>query len=1101
MNGNRLSGTISEKIRNLGRLRRISLRENQLSGRVPYELFQSDPGVLDVRSNNFLPEDLVDVRYRFDGLNQYFPQNPLEAPDTLFFDPCSHLYIYRDLCVKGGEGNYTIYKDGEAFLSTKEESSICYNFIEKHHQDGSWQSTYRIRVQMPRFESFYVETNPIHVVPSLPTDLHRQILIDLYQSTNGGEWENNTGWDTTATEIGEDWYGITLENGLVTKIELANNGLYGNIPASLSELGACIQKIDLSYNRLSGTIPESFSNLRLDTLDLSHNQLQGIIPSGLDFGFRKYGQSLNEEELVEISPLVLDLSHNQLVGIYLDSGKELSGANLSHNHIRDLSISSEFIRGANLAFNMLNFESIISKSLALDFSANLLMPQQEFPVGQDTVQLDINDLLLLRLHMPGEGNQYQWFREGLPVTATLDTAQYVVLQADPTHSGSYVCEVTNPTVPGLTLRFEPIRVIVRGVPEVEYQALVALYEALRGSEVDSLRSWTLEENTVSNQWYGIQVRDNHVVGIDLSHLQLAGNLPEEIGNLVYLEELNLADNALYGSLPSSIIDLEKLRALWLNNNQLTGSLPTEIGNLTLLQILQAQHNRFSGVLPNSLGQMRDLRELLLFDNQLVGAIPEGLKFLSRLEKLWLSQNQLATLPNLSHPDFNPELVVFENRLDFGDLLPNQALFSTSAHYVPQDTIDQDSEVINLISGDDLWLSVSVGGIGNDYQWFRDGEPISLVADNAEFFLEEILEADSGLYHCVIKNSLLPDLELLTKSVRVNIAPIPSRVSEREYQALVAIYEATQGDNWIDKQGWDLANNNVDNNWYGVTVENQRVVKLELAQNHLLGSLPAAIGDLIHLEQLDLSGNQIQGSLPQEIAQLENLQVINLNDNEINHLENIFSGAFTGLVSVSNNRLDFGDLEVYSHYFANSSLYSPQAKLAVEDTFLLRNAGEAIELGLATEGLHNFYRWLKDGEYITNFSEDSILNLAPIFGRDSGIYTTEVRNELVPGLVLYSRNVEVVVDGITGLPQQFSQGSLSLFPNPTDQYLQIELRETPFAQEGRILIYDPQGRERLDFQFDPSETIHKLDVAHLPAGLYQVLIEINGEQVYRKLLKL
>ena len=46
-------------------------------------------------------------------------------------------------------------------------------------------------------------------------------------------------------------------------------------------------------------------------------------------------------------------------------------------------------------------------------------------------------------------------------------------------------------------------------------------------------------------------------------------------------------------------------------------------------------------------------------------------------------------------------------------------------------------------------------------------------------------------------------------------------------------------------------------WSGVTMENGRVVKLELEEFGLTGAVPAEIGQLTSLRELDLSDNQLR----------------------------------------------------------------------------------------------------------------------------------------------------------------------------------------------------------------------------------------------------
>ena len=68
-------------------------------------------------------------------------------------------------------------------------------------------------------------------------------------------------------------------------------------------------------------------------------------------------------------------------------------------------------------------------------------------------------------------------------------------------------------------------------------------------------------------------------------------------------------------------------------------------------------------------------------------------------------------------------------------------------------------------------------------------------------------------------------------------------------------------------------------WRGVTMENGRVVELELEGFGLTGAVPAEIGRLSALRTLNLGYNQMT-SLPAEIGQLTSLTRLDLDDNQL-----------------------------------------------------------------------------------------------------------------------------------------------------------------------------------------------------------------------------
>ena len=64
-------------------------------------------------------------------------------------------------------------------------------------------------------------------------------LIDLYNATDGDNWNNNTNWLSNAPI--EDWYGVALwGEDRVMALELSENNLSGQIPASFINLTSIV---------------------------------------------------------------------------------------------------------------------------------------------------------------------------------------------------------------------------------------------------------------------------------------------------------------------------------------------------------------------------------------------------------------------------------------------------------------------------------------------------------------------------------------------------------------------------------------------------------------------------------------------------------------------------------------------------------------------------------------------------------------------------------------------------------------------------------------------------------------------------------------------
>ena len=98
-------------------------------------------------------------------------------------------------------------------------------------------------------------------------------------------------------------------------------------------------------------------------------------------------------------------------------------------------------------------------------------------------------------------------------------------------------------------------------------------------------------------------------------------------------------------------------------------------------------------------------------------------------------------------------------------------------------------------------------------------------------------------------------------------------------ALVALYNATDGPNWIDNTNW-LTDAPLEE-WYGVDTDGQgRVHRLGLSRHGLTGEIPLELGGLSNLESLSLNSNALWGDIPPELGDLSNLEWLSLSSNDL-----------------------------------------------------------------------------------------------------------------------------------------------------------------------------------------------------------------------------
>ncbi|MCY3596060.1 MAG: Ig-like domain-containing protein, partial [Rhodospirillales bacterium] len=97
-------------------------------------------------------------------------------------------------------------------------------------------------------------------------------------------------------------------------------------------------------------------------------------------------------------------------------------------------------------------------------------------------------------------------------------------------------------------------------------------------------------------------------------------------------------------------------------------------------------------------------------------------------------------------------------------------------------------------------------------------------------------------------------------------------------ALVALYEATDGPNWLNNENW-LTDAPL-GDWYGVRMLGDRVGYLDLDRNGLNGPIPAQLATLSWLRVLRLGQNALTGPIPPELADLARLDLLGLDRNEL-----------------------------------------------------------------------------------------------------------------------------------------------------------------------------------------------------------------------------
>ncbi len=660
----------------------------------------------------------------------------------------------------------------------------------------------------------------INTVFSQVPQTERDALIALYNATDGPNWTNNTNWNTAETV--DTWHGVVVVEGHVTELQLQSNQLVGPLPSDLENL-INLRILNLYSNQLSGSVPLELSNLSdLISLSLYANLLTGTIPSGLG----------NLSNLI-----TLNLSSNQLTGTIPSELGNLST-------LKNLWLQSNQLSGS-IPPELGNLSELLFLYLMLNQLTGSIPP--ELGNLTNVVQMDLWVNQLTGTIPPELGNlsgiqRLRLDRNQLTGSIPSELGDLANLQElylyDNQLSGSLPPELGNLT--NLKLMWINKNQFTGVIPP-EF------------GNMASMESFRLSEN------------------------QLGGSIPANLGNLSNLTRLHLDINQFNGAIPPELGNLTNLNYLFLEDNLLSGSIPIELYNLSNLQFFWVQNNQLSGSIAPEIGNLSNLKNLHLDQNQFTGGIPEELATVLSLEQLYLSENNFSELPDLTALTNLVPFQIVNNFFTFEDIEPNIGF--PSMIYLPQKPIVAPDEIL-IQEGDELNISIPVGGSANEYQWFKDNIIIpGAITDN--LIIPNVTGADAGTYYLRITNNLVAGLTLQTENIDVIMGTLVLGVIEQDYNALVALYNTTDGANWTDNTNWLSAE--LVETWHGVTVVDNRVTEILLANNQLAGSIPSEIGNLSGLRRLWLNLNQLSGALPSELGDLTKLEEMFL-------LMNQFSGS-------------------------------------------------------------------------------------------------------------------------------------------------------------------------------------------------------------------
>ncbi|KAH6835663.1 hypothetical protein C2S53_010541 [Perilla frutescens var. hirtella] len=473
-------------------------------------------------------------------------------------------------------------------------------------------------------------------------------------------------------------------------LDLRNNYLSGDIPTSLS---SCVQltTLDLSYNNLSGNIPVRFGNLsQLHQLFLTSNQLRGELPATIFNISSLVDLNVGENSLSGSIPKHI-CNTNQLQDLRLNKNQfegEIPSSLMRCQSLEWLSLASNKLEGS-IPTQLGNLSEIRHVSLARNKLGGTIPPSignlsnlEMFKIGENslegTVPQDIGQLSrltwlgLIMNKLNGEVPESIFNLSNLEalwlgfnnlsgnIPSSIDKSFPNMVYFDLTNNrfhGRVPTSVSNLSslilfqLSGNSFTGE-IPINLGNLRQLEWLSVDRnqLTNNISKPEQDFLSSLTN-----CKYLYILEISGNPITGVlpkslgstnlsaslerfNASSCRITSPIPNELGNLSNLLELNLGYNDLTGLIPTALGHLSNMQLLTIRGNKLQGPISDVLCNLKKLYSLDCSENRFSGQIPRCLGDLPFLRRINLGSNDFNSYISSSLWFSKQVERLNLSNN-------------------------------------------------------------------------------------------------------------------------------------------------------------------------------------------------------------------------------------------------------------------------------------------------------------------------------------------------------------------------------------------------------------------------------------------------------------------------------
>ena len=358
-------------------------------------------------------------------------------------------------------------------------------------------------------------------------------------------------------------------------------------------------------------------------------------------------------------------------------------------------------------------------------------------------------------------------------------------------------------------------------------------------------------------------------------------------------------------------------------------------------------------------------------------------------------------------------------------------------------------------------------------------------------------------------------KILLLSILLSFQISQSQVPTSERDALIALYNSTDGINWNTNSNTNWNTTSPVSDWAGVTVESifgkDHVTEIYLSNSYLNGTLPNEIGNLTELKELTITNNEsLTGVIPATIGNLLKLETVSLFRNNLSGTIPSELGNCTNLInfSLDNNQLS-GNIPLSFEALNKLKIfYLDGNRFSGEIPNIFSGWSDLLYFVIGYEETLDFYNNFSGqidlsnntNLYVCSIYNNNISTLNVKNGNNINITNNRFNTKNNPNLsciavddTTYSNNNWLNIDTTTefrdseeecstlNIYEEIFEKSIVIFPNPSKGIINI-------LNNSEIKIKNISVKNLLGQTLQKNKFQKEIDISKLPIGVYYINFE-------------